>query len=127
MNNFKFDVPKISIGTKLRVALLVLALANIILVVFYTGEVSTAYKVFSTLFIALTACYGTWKDNPITIGARVIAAVKDDIKIEFIDTADDEFEVETVKFDKALYEKNMAENGELFKDKITDGIGEEVK
>lgn len=131
-NVTKNDVPKISAGTITRIIVLILALVNIVLVIFGKDTIEIAesiiYEGVSALFLVGSSLWAAWKDNPITVGARNVEAHKADLKAETYDIEYGlpEVEVEEVEFDMALYEKNMAENGHLFENKITDGIGEDV-
>lgn len=128
----KNDVPKISAGTLTRAVVLILALVNTVLIIFGREAIDVdeglIYEGCSALFIIGSAVWGYWKDNAVTIGARNVEAHKADLKADAYDIEYElpEVEVEEVEFDEALYAINMAENGHLFQDKITDGIGEDI-
>lgn len=129
------DVPKIDPWVITRIIVLVLAILNAVLCIFGKETIEIAdniiYEGVTAIWIIVAPLWAGWKDNDVTKKKRMEKAAISNpdpavlAAVENIEPAPD-VEIEVVEFDEALYQKNMEENGELFKDKITDGIGEDI-
>lgn len=127
------NIPNISGKVIARLIILVLSLINMILVILGKGEIAfieeEIYQICSVIELIAISGWTAWKDNPITEGARMVEAAKPAIKesmiADEIEIEEPMVEIEEVEFDEMLAEVNMQENGELFKDKLTNLVGEE--